>query len=43
MDGSEYVMIGKERKKQERLGGRVAIPCRRDGNLRVDKMDVGNW
>ncbi|KAG0714930.1 hypothetical protein GWK47_013130 [Chionoecetes opilio] len=42
MHDSEYEMIGKGRKKQEKLGGGVAFLHRKEGNLKVDEIDVGN-
>ena len=42
MDSSEYVMIGKGRKKQETLGGGVAFLHRKERNFKIDEIDVGN-
>lgn len=41
-EGSEYVMIGKGRKKQETMGGGVAFLHRKNENLKVEELDVGN-
>ena len=40
MDGSEYVLIGKGQKVQDRAGGGVALVHRKERNLRVEKLDV---
>ena len=42
MEGSDYVLIGKGRKKQERLGGGVAFLHRKESNLKVEELDVGS-
>ena len=42
IEGSEYVMIGKGRKKQEKIGGGVAFLHRKESNLKVEELDVGN-
>ena len=41
MEGSEYVMVGKGRRKQETFGGGVALLHRKARNLRVEELDVG--
>ena len=42
MEGSEYVMIGKGRTRQEKLGGGIAVLHRKMRNLRVEVLDVGD-
>ena len=42
MEEDEYVMIGKGRRKQEKHGGGVALLYRKDKNLRIEEIDVGN-
>ena len=41
-EGDEYLMIGKGRKKQETQGGGVAFLLRKESNLKVEEIDVGN-
>ena len=42
MDGCEYKMIGKGRKKQEKVGGGVAFLFRKEKNMKVEEIDVGS-
>ena len=42
IDEGEYVMIGKGRKKQDKSGGGVAFLHRKEGNYKVDEIDVGD-
>lgn len=42
MDANEYVMIAKGRKRQEKLGGGIAFLHRKERNLKVEELDVGN-
>ena len=42
VDGSEYMMIGRGRKAQDRLGGGVAVLLKKDKNFKVEKLDVGS-
>ena len=41
VDGSEYGMIGKGRKKQEKRGGGIALLYRKERGMKVEEMDVG--
>lgn len=41
-DGSEYMMIGKGWKVQDRIGGGVTFLYRKERNFRIEKLDVGN-
>ena len=41
VEGSEYVMVGKGRRKQETFGGGVALLHRKARNLRIEELDVG--
>ena len=40
-EGCDYVMIGKGRKKQEKMGGGVAFLLRKDADLKVEELGVG--
>ena len=42
IDSSEYVKIGKGRKKQETLGGGIAFLHKKERNFKVDEIDVAN-
>ena len=42
IEGDEFVMLGKGRKKQEKLGGGVALLHRKVRNLRVEELDIGD-
>ena len=42
MEGNEYVMTGKGRKKQEKLGGGVALLHRKSKGFTVEEIDVGD-
>ena len=41
VEGSEYIMLGKGRKKQEKRGGGVALLHRKCRNYKVEEIDVG--
>ena len=42
IEGNEYVMIGKGRRKREKLGGDIALLHRKARNLRVEELDAGD-
>lgn len=42
MEGNEFVMIGKGRRKQDKLGGGVALLHKKVRNLRVEELDIGD-
>ena len=42
MEGDEYVMLGKGRRKQEKMGGGVALLHKKEKNFRVEELDVGD-
>ena len=41
IDNSEYVMIGKGRKRQETLGGGIVFLHRMERKFEVNEIDVG--
>ncbi|MPC72198.1 hypothetical protein E2C01_066495 [Portunus trituberculatus] len=41
MEGCEYVMIGKERRTQETLGGGIVLLYKKGRGLKVEEIDVG--
>ena len=41
-ESDEYMMIGKGRCRQDKMGGGVALIYKKDRNIRLEEIDIGN-